>query len=188
MKKTDSARENFPLLLSQPIRADGVPAAGIERRLEASAEERAAIAEALDLADLDSLVFTYTLERVEVGKIQLRGELQAVCRQHCVVTLDPVEAKISEQSEIDFWPQDQLALLEEQADEDGVDIPLDGPEPIVDGVIDPGLLAYEIFASNLDPYPRKPGAEFKAVEADPAPDKEKVSPFAALQVLKDKRD
>ena len=187
MKKTDSAVENFPLLLSQPIRADAVPAAGIENRLEASAEERSAIAQALDLADLDLLVFTYTLERVEGGKIRLRGELQAVCRQHCVVTLDPVEATISERSEIDFWPQDQLALLEEQAGEDGVDILLDGPEPIVDGVIDPGQLAYEIFASSLDPYPRISGAEFKTVKADPALDKEKDSPFAALQILKDKK-
>lgn len=187
MKKTDSVRDDSSPLLTQPIRADEVSSAGIENQIVASPEECAAIAQALDLVSLDSLVFSYTLKRLGDGKIRLKGQLQAACQQRCVISLDPVEAVISEQAEIEFWPPEQLSLLEEQAGEDGVDIPLDGPEPIIDGEIDPGQLAYEIFASGLEPYPRKSGAEFEGVGADALPETEKDGPFAALQVLKSKR-
>ena len=52
----------------------------------------------------------------------------------------------------------------------------DAPDPIVDGKIDLGALAAEFLALGLDPYPRKPGAEFAPPAADEPPD----SPFDAL--------
>ena len=52
----------------------------------------------------------------------------------------------------------------------------DDPDPVVDGKIDLGALAAEFFALGLDPYPRKPGAEFVAPVAQAPPD----SPFTAL--------
>ena len=51
---------------------------------------------------------------------------------------------------------------------------------ILDGRIDLGVLAAEFLALGLDPYPRKPGADFAApAEADISTD----SPFAALRQL-----
>ena len=47
---------------------------------------------------------------------------------------------------------------------------------MIDGRIDLGALAAEFFALGLDPYPRKPGAEFVAPPEPAPPD----SPFAAL--------
>ena len=38
----------------------------------------------------------------------------------------------------------------------------DDPDPVIDGKIDLGALTAEFFALGLDPYPRKPGAEFVA--------------------------
>ncbi|HEY1452267.1 MAG TPA: DUF177 domain-containing protein, partial [Roseiarcus sp.] len=49
-------------------------------------------------------------------------------------------------------------------------------DPVIDGKIDLGALTAEHFALGLDPYPRKPGAEFVAPDEQAAPD----SPFAAL--------
>ena len=54
----------------------------------------------------------------------------------------------------------------------------DPPDPIVDGKVDLGALAAEFLALALDPYPRKPGAEFAAPEVA-----EPDSPFAELARL-----
>ena len=56
----------------------------------------------------------------------------------------------------------------------------DEPDPIVDGKIDLGALAAEFLALGLDPYPRKPGAEFAA----PVAEEDDDSPFAPLTELK----
>jgi len=56
----------------------------------------------------------------------------------------------------------------------------DEPDPIIDGKIDIGALAAEFFALGLDPYPRKPGAQFAPLKPDDAGEQ----PFAALQTLK----
>jgi len=60
----------------------------------------------------------------------------------------------------------------------------DAPDPIVDGKIDLGALAVEFMALGLDPYPRKPGAEFTPPASDEALD----SPFDALAKIAKKAD
>ena len=54
-----------------------------------------------------------------------------------------------------------------------------GPEPLIDGVVDLGALATEFLILGLDPYPRKPGAVFELPQ-DVKPD---PGPFAALAGL-----
>ncbi len=187
MKRSDAEADNLSQLPSLMIRVDEIPGAGLESSLTADVGECKAIADALELVSLDRLTFTYALKRQEGARVRLKGRLQAACEQRCVVTLDPVGAEISEEVEIDFWPPDQLLLLEEQAGDDMVDIPLEGPEPIVDGAIDLGHLAYEILASNLEPFPRKTGASFAWEGAEPSPSTEPGGPFAALQALRKNR-
>jgi hypothetical protein len=58
----------------------------------------------------------------------------------------------------------------------------DPPDPIVNGRIDLGALASEFLALGLDPYPRKPGVEFKSLTEDA--DDARPSPFAVLGKLK----
>ena len=60
----------------------------------------------------------------------------------------------------------------------------DPPDEIIGNTVDLGALAAEFLGLALDPYPRKPGAEFAALTEDPpgapaAPSK--VSPFAILK-------
>jgi hypothetical protein len=54
------------------------------------------------------------------------------------------------------------------------------PDEITDGQIDLGALAAEFLMLGLDPYPRKPGADF-SFEGD---GQDRESPFGALRALK----
>ena len=54
------------------------------------------------------------------------------------------------------------------------------PEPLADGKVDLGALASEFLLLGIDPYPRKPGAEFAPPQAAEAGE----HPFAGLEALK----
>jgi Large ribosomal RNA subunit accumulation protein YceD len=117
--------------------------------------------------------------------------------QVCVVTLEPFEHDVVEAVEVRFvaappsprvqgagktrrrGAQDMDLAPPPPAVEEGEEDP---PDVIVDGRIDLGSLAAEFLALGLDPYPRKPGAEFAPVEPEPEPEAE--SPFAALEGLR----
>ena len=95
-------------------------------------------------------------------------------------------SKIDEQFIIEFWPPEDVARLESEAEEAGMDVPLDGPEPILEKRIDIGQMAYEHFAAALDPYPRKTDASFDWKDPQSDPDSEDGNkPFAELARLKD---
>ena len=68
-----------------------------------------------------------------------------------------------------------------------LDADSDPPDAIVNGAIDLGALAVEFLTLALDPYPRKPGAEFAASDgaglADHG-DQDSGNPFAALAKLR----
>ncbi len=158
-----------------------IPEHGLTRERAASAEDRDELANALKLIALDSLVTNYRIERLAGGAYRLSGRLKAACKQACVVTLDPVEAVVEDTFDVEFWP-------EHQPDDDAGEMPVLGGrdvEPLEGGIIDAGRIVYETLAAGLDPYPRKPGAEFDwADKTAERPDK--VSPFSVLSKLKDK--
>lgn len=166
------------------IRVEHIPAKGVEGRIEADADQRAAIAAALDLLRLDTLSFSYKLRSAGKGRVRLTGRITAAYEQSCVVTLEPVEAGWSEDVVQEFWPPEDLVRHEKEGEGEGIDVDLEGPEPIENGVIDPGRLAYEILASEMDPYPRKPGAALEWREGEGAETAREDSPFAVLESLK----
>jgi uncharacterized metal-binding protein YceD (DUF177 family) len=99
--------------------------------------------------------------------------------QRCVITLDPFPVELAFALERFF--------IAEGARHDHVE-ELEGDEPdIVSGdAIDLGELAAEELALNLDPYPRKPGAELAAELQAVQPENVQEtadSPFAALKKL-----
>ncbi len=70
-----------------------------------------------------------------------------------------------------FAPPSQIpvsAKVVQSEEGDEFEIP-DPPEPIVNGFIDLGQLAAEFLVLGLDPYPRKPGAEFVPPEVPRGP-------------------
>lgn len=173
-------------LLSRPYRTEEIPAKGVRGSLEASEKERSEIAAALDLAGLESLRMEFQLSRSGPRHFILKGHMTASAIQTCVVSLAPLDTQIDEQIEIACWPSEEVARIETEAGSEDASVPLDGPEPFADGVIDVGQLAYEHLAASLDLYPKESGIQFdwrdpRVREDDPIVDK----PFASLAKLKD---
>lgn len=166
-------------LWSVPVRVDDVAETGRHVTLSADAATRAAIAAHAGLHSLDRLEATFDLCRRGRDGLRVTGEVTAIIGQECVVTLEPVENKVSESVDLDFLPASAADNGRTLADAvgDGGDEP---PELLADGSIDLGALAVEFLILGLDPYPRKPGVEFVAPPAETA----SSGPFSALAKLK----
>lgn len=160
--------------LSRPVLAARLPPEGLEVEVRATPEERAALAADFKLTEVRSLEARFRLagspERVHVV-----GRVTADIVQICVVTLEPFESRLQEDVEVDF-EEPRGDARDPGAD---IDLAQEGPDEIVDGRIDVGALAAEFMALGLDPYPRKPGVDFKYEERDPGD-----NPFAKLAALK----
>jgi len=111
------------------------------------------------LLSLDSLTAKLTLKRIRSNQLlQVKGSYQAKLTQACVVTLEPVEAIINQPLEALFSLESSPILAHDAEASDEGD--LDAPEPLMDGKIDLGELVVQHLSLALDPFPRKPGAEF----------------------------
>jgi uncharacterized metal-binding protein YceD (DUF177 family) len=183
--------EAEPPVLTRSIEVDDVED-GEARLIEVTEAERATIARLLDLVALDRLAFAYRLKREGEGRTGLTGTLSATATQTCVVTLEPVPSTLEVPVSAEFWPLRLLRQLEAKAqleakpDEPACHGMVDWPEPVRDGTIDLGPVIYESFATALDPYPRKEGADFAWHEEPSAesPAEKAPGPFAALGKLK----
>ncbi|AQR62004.1 hypothetical protein BZG35_10370 [Brevundimonas sp. LM2] len=149
--------------------------AGLTRHLVPDAAARARIIRALDLATLASLEAEITVAPSR-GTWTLSGRVRAVAEQVCGITLEPLPVTVDERFAIEL-----VEPTEREADEVEVEVSLDddAPDVIEDGRIDLGQYAVEQFALALDPFPRKPGAEFVQPE-EPA----EISPFAVLKAFR----
>jgi len=160
------------------VKVGAIPAGGLERAIEATEAERAALAKRDGLAAVKRLAAEFTLRRVGRGMVQVRGEVHAEATQTCIVSLEPFDVTLDEPVGVRFAvPGGEGARG--GATTEAVAFSMDDeepPDPIVDGQIDLGALAAEFMLLGLDPYPRKPGVEFEApVEKD-----ERDTPFAKL--------
>ena len=168
-------------ILVDDIRDDGKSVIEVE----ANEAERMALARAYDLPAIASLK-----ARLNVTKrgpvIRVTGALKAHVTQTCVVTNEPFEAEVEDEIDMEYAPPalvtqawERLAQLEATG---STEVAPEPPDQIVDGKIDLGALTAEALALALDPYPKRPGAEFEGpTDAGPSPDD---SPFAVLARLK----
>jgi uncharacterized metal-binding protein YceD (DUF177 family) len=161
--------------LSRVIRVDALPKGGETVTIEANPSEREALAAFLDLPSIEALSATLTMKRTANGGARVTGIVQGELTQTCVVTLESFPAAVEEEVDVRFAPREARRSHEEPETVSMTEE--DEPDPIVDGKIDLGALAAEFFALGLDPYPRKPGAEF---EQPPEPEVE-TTPFAVLR-------
>lgn len=164
------------------IAVAGLGPDGGDFRREATEVDRSAVARQLDLVACKRLVLTASIVPLAKGRYRATGRVSGVVVQSCVVSLDPVESEVSEDFDVEFWPEDQIPDAGET--ERGV---LEGAEiePLSSGIIRIGALALDIFAAALDPYPRLPDAELEKSES-PARDPATSGPFAVLAGLKKK--
>lgn len=155
----------------------------------ADATERQALARRFALVGLDRLEAHLTLVPADDRcGLDVEGRLVAEVIQSCVVTLDPVRAKIDAVF--------RRAYAAEPPPEDDGDLGpslldvADPPDPIVDGTVDLGEAVAEELALALDPFPRAAGVTFEEFSKKYNKSKEiedKSHPFAVLADLKRKR-
>jgi uncharacterized metal-binding protein YceD (DUF177 family) len=159
------------LSLSRPIRVADLPAEGVDVTVEATPEEREALARDFKLPAIQALTGTFHLTGTR-SRVRVSGHVDATISQVCVVTLDPFDSDIREDVEVEFAASGAAPAAQVE----------DPPDEIVDGTVDLGALTAEFLALGLDPYPRKPGVDFAFEARDDRPE----SPFAALGRLKGK--
>lgn len=181
-RKTDLKVHAMPdsndgAILSRPIETGDIPPEGIEGRVEAAPDERAALAARLDLSALDALALSYTLTPLSRGRFRLSGHWHAEAAQTCGVTLEPISREFDEDLSIEFWPPEVWERQLAEAGEVAIEPDEEGPELIENGVIDPAKLLEELFAVSLPPFPRRENAELQWEETLSKPE----SPFAVLK-------
>ena len=165
--------------------------AGTLRRAEprtfdliATAEERARIAEFLELVSLTELRFRGTLSPEGKDTWVMEGRVTADLAQPCIATLKPVPQRVDQRVRREFLPEG--SELPEELD---MDPDADDPD-IYSDHIDPGLVAIEILALALEPYPRADGTDPVELRATPPGagdlDEQALKPFAGLAALRDK--
>jgi len=166
-----------------------VPLARLERgpvRLDiaADADERARLAARLGLESIDRLEAEVELRTSGRGLYRVEGRLRADVVQVCVVSLEPVPARIDEPFHA-YFTSDPSMTAEVGGEIEVAIEEADSPEPVESDSIDAGEVVAQFLAVSLDPYPRAPGAEPDLPEGV-----EKVgpraNPFAALEALRGK--
>lgn len=157
---------------SEPVRLHQI-GAGVTRTLTPDAAARAKIARALDLASLEAFEADVNLTP-SAGGWTLKGRVRASAVQTCGLTLEPLPVEIDAPFSVSL-----AEPVDETSDEIVITLEDESPDVVEDGQIDLGLYAVEQLALRLDPFPRKPGAEFVQPE-EPA----EISPFAVLKQLR----
>jgi uncharacterized metal-binding protein YceD (DUF177 family) len=171
--------------VSMKVDVSRLPARGITVELDADDAQRAALAEQHNLPALSAFGFTLRVAPWKRDGAQVSGRVVANITQTCVVTLEPVEARIDEAVSAVFVPEtSRLARVEMEGGEILLDAEGDdAPETFSDNRIDVGALAEEFFALAIDPYPRRAGIEMPENAGDKADDNAGVTPFAKLGSL-----
>jgi hypothetical protein len=162
---------------SVPIAVEDIPEAGLHVDVEAPPAARAAVAALADLRVVEALSAAFDLTRKGAG-VHVMGKVRGRVGQTCVVTLDPIENTIEEPVDLVFAPAGRAEAV--GAEIKSLEPSDEPPEALIDGKLDLGALATEFLILGIDPYPRKPGAEFSPPPAGNTGE----HPFAALAALK----
>ncbi len=166
---------------SDPVRLHELARGPLKVRLEPDEAQRAAIAKDLGLEGLMSLVADLTVKPWLDGA-EIDGRFKATVRQTCAVSLDPFEHKLRGEIDVRCVPAGSPHAPEAASGEVEFDPAApDPPDVLPADAIDLAAYVVEHLALEIDPFARKPGAEF-----DYAPPAEETSPFAVLQKLKDR--
>lgn len=148
-------------------------------RLEPDAAERARIAHDLGLESLPALVADVTVKPWLDGA-EIVGKFKATVEQLCSASLEAFQQPARGEIEVRMVPADSPNAPGESHHE--LELELDAPDPpdLLEGdTIDVTAYVVEHLALEIDPFPRKPGAEF-----DYQPPAQEESPFAVLKNLK----
>ncbi len=151
----------------------------------------AALADELNVLGVLELKALVRIHRTRKS-IRIRGHVDAVVEQSCVVTLEPVRQTLHEEIDRTFVTnRDDIEIVsgrmnsnrEMMIDPDEID----PPEIIEKGRLDLAAIALEHVVLGLDLYPRAAGADIALEKTEPLDSSAEPlpeSPFAALARLK----
>ena len=145
--------------------------------IEVTVGEREALARRFGLESLDRMIASATIWRLNDGAVRLRIAFAADVVQHCVATLEPIEARVEGEEDI------LLVRPGANSVEVEIDPTDDEPEPLLGETLDIGEVVAEQFGLALDPYPRKTGVEFRVDTARSNDGDDRGSPFEVLRGL-----
>lgn len=157
---------------------DSIGSAERTINIEANPDERKAIAARFDLVSLDELKAVAVLAASALG-IEAIGRLTARVVQSCVVTADPVAARIDEPFTLRFVDPDLMATDSEELELSDADCDL---MEIDAGAIDLGEAVAQTLGLALDPFPRCETERAREMERKWVVGDE-PGPFAALKGL-----
>jgi uncharacterized metal-binding protein YceD (DUF177 family) len=163
-----------------PVRLRDVGQEPTTYDLAPDVDQRAAIAREVGLQSLQALTGRLTV-RSWMDGVEITGRFKATVGQVCSVSSDPFEQPLDGEIEIRAVPAS--SSLAPSADGGEIEFDPEAPDPpdVLEGdTVDLAGYVVEHLALEIDPFPRKPGAEFEYT-----PDPEPESPFAVLQKLKD---
>jgi uncharacterized metal-binding protein YceD (DUF177 family) len=154
---------------------------GDEVLFEAGEEQRAGLAALAEVLAVPEFAARIALKKLSPTRFAIHYDLAAAIVQACVVTLEPVSARIARSfnRELLYMPNlRRTAEAKEVIVSPGEE---EVPEEIGSLHYDLAVPLVEEFLLAIDPYPRAPGVEFAAPkEMQDAPQ----SPFAVLKGLK----
>ena len=155
------------------------PGQRLTRRLAATPAERRAVADLLDVAEIEDLSADMKIAPWFDG-VQIDGRWRATVRQVCGVSLDPFSTELTGEFEIRAVQADSALAPRDELHEIVIDADADDPPDVLQAdVIDLAGYVVEHLALEIDPFPRKPGVEF-VLPAQPP----ESSPFDVLRALK----
>lgn len=165
------------------VRIDKLPTGGRPISVDANADERAAIAKAMNILSVEQFKASLSIVPLR-GGLRAQGHLDARVTQASVVSFEPVAEAVSEDIDRVFLP----APREGHAPAPGAEIFIDPenddfPDHIDGPEVDLSALLLESLALALDPYPRLAGESLDSLGISVS-DAE-AGPFAGLARLKD---
>lgn len=161
-------------------RLNEIPAGGLRTTRSATPEECAELARQLPLVSCEALTVKYVIKPSGRDGYAMTGNVIAEVTQSCVVTLEPVSARLEEPLDCKFVPA--AFIPTEQTEEEELSS-LEELEPMEGGFLNVGRVVVEVISTGLDPYPRRPDAEWETDDAARA-DFAASGPFSALAGLK----
>ena len=163
---------------SRLVRIDALPADGLSQTIEASQDERAALAALNRLPAIASLTASFTVRRSGAAGCGRPARSTPKSLSFASSPSNRLRRRSTNRSTCVLRRRRRSRRGHERRRRgDGRDRRRGSADPIVDGKIDLGALAAEFFALGLDPYPRKPGVAFEPHEDARGGEQ---SPFAAL--------
>jgi Large ribosomal RNA subunit accumulation protein YceD len=165
-----------------PLTQSSVTTSGLHVDLTADERVRSRLARVAGLEGLPRLSASFDVTLHGRNGLRVAGRVSATVDQICGITLEPFDNEVNEAIDVVFRPD--VAEFSAEKSSTGAEIALeDETEPLVNGMIDLGVLATEFLILGIDPYPCKPGTMFEA----PLEGGDVGHPFAGLAALTKRR-